>query len=126
MFFIETDSRAEWFHNEQEDDFLRYIPEHIGADPDSIRVYYFDRIQTARIKSHLRDQAMTENAGNGLVRLTRVTPAHLGQSDPDNPASEPVLIPEQIEVVEEMQGKRLSRWPYDEGGRFLGNQLEVS
>lgn len=102
MFLIQSKGVDEVFTNGWDSDFLRFIPRQRNCEPEEIEVCYLDPSRIADI----------QRAYPGtMLKLVAI-----GQNK--------VEVRVNGAPVAELTGRKCLSWPYDESGRFLGNQFE--
>ena len=124
MFIITVNGQDHVFHNEIEDDFLRFLPEHFECSKEEITVKYVPKDKKKEIAKHLETFGNKVELDKGKIVLFKETK----ESQEAEPVKESVGTPISL--------REMKAWPYDEdqehgydgkeypGGKFLGNELE--
>ena len=109
MFLIKVNGNTHIWGNKEQDDFLQFLPAHFGVTKEEIEVKLVPDIP-------LQTGESLDFSMEGFVRKAKPIPLTEAQA----------LAGEEqvIEYSAPVALKSLVSWPYDESGKFLGNQFE--
>lgn len=103
--------------NNNEDDFLQFIPKHFGVTKDEVKAFLLPDSNKDEIEAYLKlgEEYALDLGEEGKIKVVTISVS-------EDEATGAELI--ETTLVKEYVGT-LIQWPYDEEGNFLGNGYEL-
>lgn len=121
MFVIKSPNKSLFMWNRKEDDFLRFMPEHLGCEADELEVFYFGNEARAKLKNYQQLSGAVPAIGEeGSLSAVIKKPGYFVEVE----GEQPQYVPESVEVIETFEGQRVVEWPYTADGKFKGHKLQ--
>lgn len=122
MWIIEENGNIHVWTNKKDDDFLQFIPDHLGCKPEDLSAYWTDDESIADgLKPNREIKKKGEKFEYGKKEIKR-TQMQYDEETGEKLGRKPTVI-QKKEKLGSVSVRKLKSWPYKDG-RFTGNELE--
>ena len=120
MWIIKANGEEHLWDNAKDDDFLQFVPKHLGCKAEDIEAYWVEGVSSLEVYNKDREYTFDGKKIEWSTREIKVNSAdydngeYLGRSD---------KVIKEREILGSASASKLKGWPY-KYGKFSGNELE--